>query len=308
MSTALYSHTDCENHVTPRGHPERVERLAAIAAGLDGMDLDRRAAPLGAVADILRCHPQGYLDSLAAAAPAEGFRALDADTQMSPGTMQAALRAVGGVTAAVDAVLAGDIANAFVACRPPGHHAEASLPMGFCLFGNIAIGAKRALDHHGLSRVAIVDFDVHHGNGTQALLWDEPRMLFCTSQQMPLWPGTGSVDETGACNNVRNVPLEPGSGGMAMMRVYEREILPAVDAFAPELILVSAGFDAHVDDPLANLEWLTEDYAWLTEQLCDLAATHCGGRLVSTLEGGYDLAALAESAAAHVDVLRRRGQ
>jgi acetoin utilization deacetylase AcuC-like enzyme len=307
LATALYTHPDCLSHLTPPGHPERVERLEALAAALDGLSLDRRAAPLATEADLLLCHPQRYIDSVRSSIPATGYRSLDADTHVSPGSWNAALRAVGGCLAAVDAVLGGEVANAFVAGRPPGHHAEAELPMGFCLFGNAALAAKHALDRHGLARVAIVDFDVHHGNGTQALLWDEPRALFCSSHQMPLWPGTGAADERGASGNILNAPLAPGTDGHAMRRVYEREILPAVDAFAPELLLMSAGFDAHADDPLANLDWSEADFAWLTERLCDLAQRHCDGRVVSTLEGGYDLPALAASAAAHLDVLRRRG-
>jgi acetoin utilization deacetylase AcuC-like enzyme len=298
--TLLFSHPDCDRHVTPPGHPERVERLAAIRGALAGLALDRREAPLADPTEILRCHPRSYLESIAAAVPAQGFRALDPDTWLSPGSLDAALRAAGGCVAAVDAVMAGEAPAAFVACRPPGHHALADASMGFCLFGNVAIAAKRALDVHGLARVAVVDFDVHHGNGTQALLWDEPRALFCSSHQMPLWPGSGRPDERGGSGNVLNVPLAPGSDGAAMRRAWERLVLPAVDAFRPELILVSAGFDAHADDPLANLLWLEDDYAWLTARICELAAAHAGGRVVSTLEGGYDLAALAASAAAHV--------
>ena len=310
MATALYTHPDFDRHVTPDGHPERVDRLQAIAAALSapGFDaLDRREAPLADRGDLLRVHPEAYIARIEASIPASGFRSLDADTHVSPGSMTAALRAVGGCTAAVDAVIAGEVANAFVAGRPPGHHAETATPMGFCLFGNAAISAKRALDHHGLSRVAVVDFDVHHGNGTQDLLWSEKRTLFVSSHQMPLWPGTGDVHETGAYDNVINVPLAPMTGGVEMRRAYEREVLPALHDFAPELVIVSAGFDAHAADPLANLEWTEADFAWLTERLCDLADAHAGGRLVSTLEGGYDLKALAASTAAHVRVLMERG-
>jgi acetoin utilization deacetylase AcuC-like enzyme len=293
--------------VTPDGHPEQVARLAAVARGVAGLELDRREAPLADMGDILRCHPQSHIDRLQAAVPATGEVALDPDTWMSPGTMPAALRAVGGTCAAVDAVLAGEVANAFVGCRPPGHHAERERTMGFCLFGNVAIAAKRALDQHGLSRVAIVDFDVHHGNGTQDLLWDEDRVLFVSSHQMPLWPGTGEVSERGAHGQVVNVPLAPVSGGAEMRAAYEGIVFPRLEAFRPELLLISAGFDAHAADPLANLRWREVDFAWLTERLCDLADTHAGGRVVSTLEGGYDLDALAASVAAHVGVLRERG-
>jgi acetoin utilization deacetylase AcuC-like enzyme len=307
MATALFEHEDFARHLTPAGHPEQVARMAAVARGLAGLDLDRHAAPLAADADILRCHPAAYLAGLRAAAPAAGMVALDPDTWMSPGTLEAARRGVGGVCAAVDLVLAGGAANAFVACRPPGHHAEADRTMGFCLFGNVAIAARRALDHHGLSRVAIVDFDVHHGNGTQALLWDEPRALVVTSQQMPLWPGTGDPSERGAHGQVLNVPLPPGSGGAAVRAAYEAQVFPRLAAFRPELLLISAGFDAHAADPLAELAWIEADYAWLTARLCDIAEAHAGGRVVSALEGGYDLDALAASVAAHVGVLTERG-
>ena len=217
------------------------------------------------------------------------------------------MRAVGGACAAVDAVLGGEAKNAFVLARPPGHHAEAAVPMGFCLFGTVAIAAKHALERHGLSRVAVVDFDVHHGNGTQALLWDEPRTLFITSPQMPLWPGSGDRSERGAHGQILNLPLPPHSNGGVMRRLYEAEAFPALDAFKPELILISAGFDAHADDPLAQLNWVEADFAWLTQSLCDFADWHCQGRVVSCLEGGYDLKALTASVAAHVGVLQERG-
>jgi acetoin utilization deacetylase AcuC-like enzyme len=310
MSTAFLTHPDCLRHVTPVGHPERVARLEVILERLKAPEfsaLVRAEAPLGREADILRCHPQSYVDHIRQAEPAEGTFPLDADTHMSPGSFAAALRAVGGATRAVDMVLGGEAGNAFAAIRPPGHHAEQEKPMGFCLFGNVAIAAKYALDHHGLNRVAIVDFDVHHGNGTQALLWDEPRVRFVSSHQMPLWPGTGARDERGAHDNIRNVPLAPESGGAEARAVYEAEVFPWLDDFAPELVLVSAGFDAHARDPLAQLMWREEDFAWITGRLCDLAEAHAGGKLVSTLEGGYDLQALAASVAAHVTVLMERG-
>ncbi len=309
MSTFYYSHPDSADHVTPAGHPEQVARMAAIASALSGADfagLDRREAPLASAEDLRLCHPQRYIDRIEAAVPSQGTVALDADTHMSPGSLQAALRGVGGGIAAVDAVLDGAAANAFVGCRPPGHHAETETPMGFCLFGNVAIAAKHALERRGLTRVAVVDFDVHHGNGTQDLLWDEARTLFVTSQQMPLWPGTGDPSERGAHDNVINIPLAPGSGSAEMRRAYEGRVFPALDAFRPELILISAGFDAHADDPLANLNWSTEDFGWLTGRLCDVAAEWCDGRVVSTLEGGYDLTALGRSVAAYVAVLMER--
>ena len=300
----VFTHPDCARHATPPGHPERVERLAAVERGLAGIRAERRECPFGAEAEVLRCHPAGYLARVKAAVPSAGWAQLDGDTFLSPGSFDAAMRAVGGICAAVDAVVTGQAKTAFVAGRPPGHHAERETAMGFCLFGTVAIGAKRALDHHGLARVAIVDFDVHHGNGTQDLLWDEGRCLFVSSHQMPLYPGTGRPDERGAHGQVLNLPLRAGSGGKALREAYERAVFPALEAWEPELLLISAGFDAHADDPLAGLEWQAEDYRWLTGRLCDFA----GGRVVSTLEGGYDLDALAASVAAHVGVLEERGR
>lgn len=309
MATLLLTHPDCLRHRTPPGHPERVERLQAVLRALAAprfAALLREEAPQAEEADLLRCHPADYLAAVRAAEPAEGWNALDPDTHLAPGSVAAALRAAGAVCRGVDAVLAGEARNAFCAVRPPGHHAEKARAMGFCLFGSVAIAAKRALDLHGLARVAIVDFDVHHGNGTQDLLWDEDRVLFVSSHQMPLWPGTGRRDERGAHGQIRNIPLAPGSDGAAMRAVYEAEVFPALDAFRPELILISAGFDAHAADPLAGLAWAAGDYAWLTARLCDIAEAHAGGRVVSVLEGGYDLEALAASVAAHVGVLAER--
>lgn len=305
MATALYSHADCLNHVTPEGHPEQVARLTSIMQALEDVTgLDRRDAPECDDADILLCHPQAHLDQITTQAPSTGFTMLDADTHMSAGSLNAARRAVGANIAAVDAVLSGEVSNAFIATRPPGHHAEQETPMGFCLFGNIAIAARHAIKRHGLDRVTIVDFDVHHGNGTQALLWNEPKVQFFSSHQSPLWPGSGHPHETGGHNNIFNHPLPPHSGGYDMQSLYEDDILPAIDRYKPQLILISAGFDAHAADPLAQLNWETKDFAWLTRQLCDLASRHCDGRVISTLEGGYDLKALAESVAAHVKVLQ----
>ncbi len=307
MTTAFYTHEDCDGHVTPPGHPERVERRAAILTALSGLGgLDRRDAPLGTREDVLRVHPQDYMARVTDAVPNDGWVALDADTHLSPGSLQAALRGVGGCVAAVDAVVSGDVANAFVACRPPGHHAERAIAMGFCLFGNAAIAAKHALEAHGMSRVAVVDFDVHHGNGTQDLLWDEARSLFVSTHQMPLYPGTGNPHETGAYDNVINVPLAPMTGGAEMRQAYRDEVIPALDDYRPELVVISAGFDAHAADPLANLNWTEDDFAWVTAAICDVADAHAGGRVVSTLEGGYDLDALGASAAAHVGVLLER--
>ena len=300
----VLTHPACLAHETPPGHPERVPRLEAATRALEGLeDIDIRDAPIAERSDILRCHPEEYVASVEAAIPENGHRALDADTHVSPGSLEAAMRAVGGCCAAVDLVVSGETETAFAAVRPPGHHAETARAMGFCLFGNIAIAAKRALDFHKLARVAVVDFDVHHGNGTQDLLWREARSFFVSSHQMPLFPGTGSPDEQGAHGNVLNVPLEPMTGGAEMRRAYDESILPALAEFKPELILVSAGFDAHEADPLANLNWTTEDFAWLTRRIRDVAREACGGRLVSTLEGGYDLDALGAGVAAHVGAL-----
>lgn len=306
MPTALITHSDCLQHINPQGHPEQVARLEHVLAALAGKSLVRVDAPLAEDAHLLRAHPKAHIDAIRAAAPASGLVLLDADTSMSPGSLAAALRAAGGAVHAVDMVMAGDVRNAFVACRPPGHHAEKTTPMGFCLFGNVAIAAKHALEHHGLGRVAIVDFDVHHGNGTQDLCQDDPRILFCSTHQMPLFPGTGQPSETGCDGNVVNVALPEGAGSTAFRQVMEGQVLPAVDAFAPEMVFISAGFDAHRADPLAGLDLVEDDFAWATRRICDLADVHAGGRVVSSLEGGYDLKALAASAAAHVDALMAR--
>ena len=298
--SALITHEDCLEHLTPTGHPEQVARLEYILDALKEMNLLRVSAPMAADDDILRIHPQEYIGYLKGSLPQTGYKSLDGDTYISSGSLTAAYRAAGGVLRAIDIVLSGEAKNAFVAVRPPGHHAETQTAMGFCLFGNIALGAKHALDFHGLKRVAVIDFDVHHGNGTQELLWDESRCLTFTSQQMPLWPGTGSKEEQGNFNNIVNIPLSPGSSGVLMREKYEMLVFPALQEFKPELILVSAGFDAHEADPLAELNWSTEDFSWLTERICKIASDCCGGRLVSTLEGGYDLEALAESVKAHV--------
>ena len=306
MTTLYYTHPDCKLHITPSGHPEQVARLDAIEKALGSKEfsaLARRDAPKADPAELERGHPPAYIEKVQRAIPASGFARLDADTHVSAGSFQAALRAIGAVEDAVKAVIGGEATNAFVACRPPGHHAEKQSAMGFCLFGNVAIGAKYALDELGLERVAILDFDVHHGNGTQDLLWEEARVRFASTHQMPLYPGTGEAKETGAAGNVINRPLAPQSTGEQMRQVWGGDILPQIEDFAPQLILISAGFDAHAADPLAQLQWQTEDYTWLTGQITSLAERVCKGRIVSTLEGGYDLSALEKSVAAHVRVL-----
>jgi len=308
MVTALLSHGDALDHVTPPGHPEQVARLDAVLSALADLDLDRHEAPLAAEADILRVHPKSHIDALNALSPDSGWAALDGDTFLSPGSLSAAWRAAGAAVKAVDLVLSGAAANAFVAMRPPGHHAERETAMGFCFFGTVAIAAKHALDHHGLGRVAIVDFDVHHGNGTQDLLEDDPRVLFCSTHQSPLFPGTGAADETGGHDNVLNVPLPDGTGSAAFRRAVEDRILPRVAEFAPDLLLISAGFDAHADDRLAGMQLTEQDFEWITGRLCDIADAACGGRVVSALEGGYDLEALGRSARAHVETLKERGR
>ena len=306
--TALLTHADCLTHVTPEGHPERVARLEHLLHALEGLDLTRVTAPMATDDDLLRCHPQDYIDMIRSRVPAEGFDQLDGDTWLSPGSWNAAIRGVGAALKAVDMVLGGEVKNAFCATRPPGHHAETATPMGFCLFGTAALAAKHALDVHKLDRVAVVDFDVHHGNGTQDLLWTEARALAITSHQSPLWPGTGEPKERGAHNNIMNVPLAPTSGGDVMRKTYTTKVFPRLREFDPQLIIISAGFDAHQDDPLAQLEWSTDDFRWITRELCQIAAEHCDGRVVSTLEGGYDLEALAASGRAHVEELMEAAQ
>jgi acetoin utilization deacetylase AcuC-like enzyme len=302
MTTRLYTHAACLGHDMGPGHPERPARLQAILAALEAEpfeNLERAEAPRATVEQLCRVHPQGYVEAILHAVPAAGLFALDPDTTLSPGSGEAALRAAGAVCAAVDAVAAGEIANAFCAVRPPGHHAEPGTAMGFCLFNNVAAGALQARAVHGLKRVAVVDFDVHHGNGTQAMFEGDPEAFYASTHQMPLYPGTGAASETGV-GNICNAPLPPYAGSEEFRAAMESRILPALDRFRPDFLLISAGFDAHRADPLANLELVEEDFAWATDQLLAIADRHAGGRVVSTLEGGYDLDALAASAAAHV--------
>jgi acetoin utilization deacetylase AcuC-like enzyme len=305
MTTLFYTHLACLEHDPGPHHPESPARLRAVLAALSGPDfggLERREAAEAAIDDLLRLHPRAHVERILAAVPATGHAALDADTVLSPASGRAALRAAGAVVAAVDAVVAGEADNAFCAVRPPGHHAEPNRAMGFCLFNNAAIGALRARQTHGLERVAVVDFDVHHGNGTQAAFEADNSLFYASTHQYPLYPGTGAASETGV-GNIVNVPLRPMSGSGPFRRAFEERVLPALDAFRPQLVIVSAGFDAHRSDPLAQLMLDEGDYAWVTEKLVGLARRHARGRLVSTLEGGYDLAALGASAAAHLRVL-----
>ena len=306
MSTALISHPACLEHDTGDWHPECADRLRYVLRALEGeafLPLIRESAPLASEEQLMRVHPERYVRDLLAIAPEPGERIpLDADTIMSAGSREAALRSAGGAIMAVDAVMEGWAKSAFVATRPPGHHAETNRPMGFCLFANAAIAARHAQARWGQARVAVVDFDVHHGNGTQEIFERDPSLFYGSSHQYPCYPGTGAAEERGA-GNVVNAPLPPGATGAAFRAAWDDIILPALDAFAPDLIIISAGFDAHKADPLAQLRLETSDFAWITGRLMALSRIHCGGRLVSLLEGGYDLDALAASAAAHVRVL-----
>jgi len=305
MTTLLLTHPACLQHDTGYGHPERADRLRAIDDALAApqfKSLKREEAPRADLAAIERLHPKAYVEMVEASIPQRDHKALDPDTIVSPGSWEAALRASGASLYAVDQVMANNADNAFCAVRPPGHHAEPSRAMGFCLFNTVAIAALHARATHGAERVAVVDFDVHHGNGTQAAFWSDRNLFYGSTHQMPLFPGTGALDETGV-GNVFNAPLKPGDDGDEFRVAYETRILPALDTFAPDLILVSAGFDAHLKDPLAQLRLVEADFAWVTEKLLQAADKHCQGRIVSTLEGGYDLDALADSTAIHVETL-----
>lgn len=303
MSLLVLSHPAASRHRPPAGHPERPERQAAVLAAVTALGLPMAEAPEAGDADLAPCHPPAWIAALAAAEPAQGAVALDPDTWLSPGSLEAARRAAGGALAAVDAVMGGRARAAFVAMRPPGHHALAARAMGFCLFANIALAAKAALDRHGAGRVAIVDFDVHHGNGTEALVEDDPRILFCSTHQFPFWPGTGAASHEGPHGTVVNVPLRAGTDGAGFRAAVAERILPRVAAHRPDLILISAGFDAHRDDPLGGLRLETSDFAWITAELRLLADRHAQGRVVSCLEGGYDLDALREGVRAHLEAL-----
>jgi acetoin utilization deacetylase AcuC-like enzyme len=303
----LYTHPSMLKHEPPRGHAEHSGRLKAVLEGLGELELERREAPWAERAALERVHESAYLDQLeeAFAKTEAGIVQLDPDTFISAGSREAAYRAAGACVAAVDAVCAGDDDMAFCAVRPPGHHAEPNQPMGFCVFNNVAIAAKHALARQAMQRVAIVDFDVHHGNGSQTVAEHDGRIFFASTHQSPLYPGTGAAYEHGLDHNVVNAPLPAGTASAAWRAAMEAKILPALDAFAPELILVSAGFDAHKADPLAQMELDEGDFAWAANALRKLSLRHCKGKLVSTLEGGYDLVALSRSASAYVGALQR---
>jgi acetoin utilization deacetylase AcuC-like enzyme len=304
--TLLLSHPASLDHQTPPGHPERPDRIRAVNETLGESrfnGLTREQAPEGSLDLVTLCHNEHYVDELRHIAPTKGQVYLDGDTSMSPGTWEAVMRAVGGAVAATDAVMTGAHHNAFVAMRPPGHHAETSRPMGFCFFDHAAIAARYAQRKHGIARAAVVDFDVHHGNGTQDIFWADPTVMYCSTHQMPLFPGTGATGERGEHDNIVNAPLAPEDGSNKFRAAFEHMILPQLKKFSPELIIISAGFDAHYRDPLASLNLKADDFGWVTRKLMDVAEASAGGRIVSVLEGGYDLQGLKESVAEHVAAL-----
>lgn len=306
MTTLLLTHPACFDHATPEGHPERPARIRAVEQKLGGEEfkaLKREQAPAADLKTIALCHPMEYVEAIKEAVPASGIVHLDGDTILSPASLETGLRCVGSGMRAVDAVFAKTVSNAFCAIRPPGHHAETAKPMGFCFFNHAAIAARYAQRKYGIERVALVDFDVHHGNGSQDIFWADKSVMYCSTHEMPLYPGTGAKSERGEHNTVVNAPLSAGDGGDQFHEAMETVILPRLKGFKPELLIVSAGFDAHTRDPLANLNLVEADYAWVTRALMDVADDSASGRIVSLLEGGYDLQGLANSSAAHVDAL-----
>lgn len=303
MATLFLSHHDCIEHDTGDYHPECADRLRGILRLLESEDfmlLHREEAPHADHRQLLRVHPLSYIESILDKVPHDGHHSIDGDTILSPYTGEAALRAAGGVCAAVDALGKGEARNAFVAVRPPGHHAERSQAMGFCFFNNVAVGAYHAREAYGYQRVAVVDWDVHHGNGTQHIFWDDPDAFYASTHQAPLFPGTGEAHERGAHNNIVNCPLPAGADGEAFQAAMTDKILPALRDFAPDILFISAGFDGHARDPMANMRLNVADYVWATEELLKVADEHCQRRLVSVLEGGYDIVALSACVAAHV--------
>jgi len=302
----IITHEAFVHHPVPMGHPERPDRIRAVWQALaeDFADIEQLEAPKAAADRIALVHGNAYLDAIAAYdTDGDGITPLDPDTHMGRGSLEAGLRAAGGAVLAVDQVMTGQADRVFLAARPPGHHAEPDTPMGFCLFSSAAIAAQHARAAHGLTRVAVVDFDVHHGNGTQAAFWDDGDLLFASSHQMPLFPGTGAADETGQ-GNIHNAPLRAGNDGETVISIWRDHLIPRIKAGKPELIILSAGFDAHADDPLASIELRSGDFATLTTMIRQLAEDCAEGRLISLLEGGYDLAALKESVTAHLGALR----
>ena len=298
MTTLVISHPACLAHDMGEGHPEQPDRLRAIEGALESevfQMLARDVAPRAEISAIARVHPLDYIETIRAGTPTQGRTAIDDDTSMSPGTFEAALRSAGGAIFAVDEVMTQKVRNAFVATRPPGHHAEVATPMGFCFFNNAAIAARHAQAAYGAERVAIVDFDVHHGNGTQQIFWDDKTVMYASTHEMPHYPGTGSIGERGAHDQIVNAPLHAGDGGKAFREAMEIAILPRIEAFSPDIVVISAGFDGHHRDSLANLNLVEADYAWVTRSLVEIAKRRCGGRVVSVLEGGYDLDGLARS-------------
>src|SRR6516164_9738927 len=306
MTTLLITHPACLNHLMPAGHPERPDRLRAIDRALEDerfQNLARVEAPAASLETIALCHPMNYVTAIRDATPQNGLAQLDADTSMSPSSFEAALRAAGGAAFAVDEVMTGKARNAFVATRPPGHHTETARPMGFCLFNNAAIAARHAQKKHGIARAAVIDFDVHHGNGSQDIFWSDASVMYGSTHQMPLYPGTGAKNERGEHDTIVNAPLRPGDGGEQFRTAFETVILPRLGDFKPQLLVISAGFDAHMRDPLANLNLLEADFDWVTRKLLEVAEKTANGRVVSVLEGGYDLQGLANSVSAHVAAL-----